>query len=92
LDATGLYRLYRSVNFGEGQRRCRLQPTCSYFAVQAIRRFGLIPGFFMGMARAQMEHSDQGGLLRSSVASDDRFIFHDSVEQWIHEEFGPHLH
>jgi hypothetical protein len=38
----------------------------------------------MGLARAQMSHSDQDGLLAGTVASDGELIFFDPVERWIH--------
>jgi hypothetical protein len=78
------YSIYRLVSATQGQRRCRLQPTCSLFAARAAQRFGLLRGLLMGLARAQMEHADQDGLLPRAVASDGKFIFFDPVERWIH--------
>ena len=83
-DFGGGYSVYRLVSATEGQRRCRLQPTCSLFAARATQRFGLLRGLLMGLARAQMEHADQDGLLPRAVASDGKFIFFDPVERWIH--------
>jgi hypothetical protein len=82
-DFAAGYSLYRLVSATEGQRRCRLQPTCSLFAARAARRFGLLRGLLMGLARAQMAHSDQDGFLTRAVASDGRFIFLDPVELWV---------
>jgi hypothetical protein len=87
-DFGGAYALYRLVSATNDYRRCRLQPTCSLFAAQAARRFGLLRGLLMGLARAQMSHSDQGGLLPRELASDGQFIFLDPVERWLHPEPG----
>jgi putative component of membrane protein insertase Oxa1/YidC/SpoIIIJ protein YidD len=83
-DFAGAYSLYRLVSATDGHRRCRLQPTCSLFAAQAARQLGLLRGLLMGLARAQMSHSDQGGVLPPSVASDGQFVFFDPVRRWLH--------
>jgi hypothetical protein len=83
-DFAAGYSLYRLVSATDQQRRCRLQPTCSLFAARAARRFGLLRGLLMGLARAQMEHSDQGGLLPRAVASDGQFIYFDPIQRWDH--------
>lgn len=84
-DFAAGYSIYRLISATDQQRRCRLQPTCSLFAAQAARRFGLLRGLLMGFARAQMSHSDQDGLLPRALASDGKFIFLDPVERWMHE-------
>jgi hypothetical protein len=63
-----------------------LQPTCSLFAAQAARRLGFWRGLLMGLARAQMAHTDQDGLLPRALASDGQFIFLDPVERWLQRE------
>jgi hypothetical protein len=83
-DFAAGYSIYRLVSATEDQRRCRLQPTCSLFAARAARRFGLLRGLLMGLARAQMAHTDQDGLLPRAVASDGKFIYLDPVDRWIH--------
>ena len=83
-DLGGAYSVYRLVSDTSGHRRCRLQPTCSLFAAQAARRLGILRGLLMGLARAQMSHSSQDGLLGQAVASDGELIFFDPVERWIH--------
>ena len=84
-DFAGGYSLYRLLSTTDGDhRRCRLQPTCSLFAAQAARQLGLLRGLLMGLARAQMSHSDQGGVLPSAVASDGQFVFLDPVRRWLH--------
>lgn len=84
-DAFAPYVLYRTLTLGSTERRCRLHPTCSLFAMQAIQRYGLLQGALMGMARAQMQHDDHFGLLDSSVDADGLLIHDDPVSNW-----GPH--
>jgi hypothetical protein len=83
-DLGGAYGIYRMIGRSDDHRQCRLQPTCSLFTAQAARRVGFWRGLLMGLARTQMSHSDQGGLLPASVASDGRFIYFDPVDRWIH--------
>ncbi len=45
-----LYRLTFSAIIG---RQCRYLPTCSEYTEEAITRFGLWPGVWMGLARFQ---------------------------------------
>ncbi len=40
---------------------CRYQPTCSVYAVEAIERFGLIPGGSMAIARILRCHPFRPG-------------------------------
>jgi len=83
-DFAGAYSIYRLVSATDDHRRCRLQPTCSLFAVRAARQLGLLRGLLMGFARAQMSHSDQDGFLPRVLGSDGNFIYLDPVERWIH--------
>jgi putative membrane protein insertion efficiency factor len=48
--AVRAYRLSLSALLG---RQCRYLPTCSEYAETSIRRFGLWPGIWMGIARIQ---------------------------------------
>ncbi len=83
IDPTGAYQFYRFLGARTAERRCRLQPTCSRFAVEAVAELGVIRGLFLGLARSQMEHSSQGGYLLPEMASDGRFIFVDPLATWI---------
>jgi hypothetical protein len=78
----GAHSFYRWVFFGQGHRRCRLEPTCSAFALQAIQTHGLWKGFLWSLARAQMEHSHQGEFLKRRIANDGHFIYHDPLHFW----------
>lgn len=44
----GVYQKLVSPNLGAN---CRYQPTCSSYAAEAITRFGVIRGFWLGMKR-----------------------------------------
>lgn len=50
LRMIGAYRLILSPLMG---RQCRYLPTCSVYTEEAIARFGLWPGLWMGIARFQ---------------------------------------
>jgi len=47
----GLIRAYRLTLSPLIGRQCRYLPTCSSYTDQAIQRFGLWPGFWVGLAR-----------------------------------------
>jgi putative membrane protein insertion efficiency factor len=48
LAALRIYKLYFSVWFAGS---CRFEPTCSRYAYEAIERFGVMRGSWMGFAR-----------------------------------------
>jgi uncharacterized protein len=49
----GLIRLYRITLSALVGRQCRYLPTCSEYTEEAIRRFGLWAGLWIGLARLQ---------------------------------------
>ena len=48
LTALRIYKVYLSVLFAGN---CRFQPTCSMYMYEAIERFGVIRGSWMGLKR-----------------------------------------
>lgn len=48
LLALRFYKAYLSILFAGS---CRFEPTCSQFAYQAIERFGVVRGIWLGMKR-----------------------------------------
>jgi uncharacterized protein len=48
LAALRIYKVYFSILFAGS---CRFEPTCSRFAYEAIERFGVMRGSWMGLAR-----------------------------------------
>jgi putative membrane protein insertion efficiency factor len=53
LFALGVYKSYLSVLSAGG---CRFEPTCSRYAYQAIERFGVLRGTWLGMKRLARCH------------------------------------
>jgi putative membrane protein insertion efficiency factor len=57
----GLIRLYRVV-FGWLPSSCRYEPTCSRYTEQAIEKYGLVRGGWMGARRIARCHPwSEGG-------------------------------
>ena len=48
LLALRFYKAYLSILFAGS---CRFEPTCSQYAYQAIERFGLVRGIWLGLKR-----------------------------------------
>jgi putative membrane protein insertion efficiency factor len=49
--ALGLIRLYQNTVSRVLPHACRFQPTCSHYAVEAIKKYGLIRGSRMAANR-----------------------------------------
>jgi uncharacterized protein len=52
----GLIRLYRTFLSPLMGRNCRYEPTCSVYAIEAIKSFGALRGGLMGLARLARCH------------------------------------
>ena len=57
LFALSVYKSYLSVLFAGS---CRYEPTCSRYAYEAIERFGVLRGTFLGMRRLLRCHPLSG--------------------------------
>lgn len=49
--ALGLIRLYQVTFSGLFPNTCRFSPTCSQYSYEAVSRFGVFRGTWMGMRR-----------------------------------------
>ena len=49
--AVGLIRVYQNMVSPRLGANCRFQPTCSSYLIEAIDRFGLIRGSWLGVKR-----------------------------------------
>ncbi len=59
--ALGLIRLYQRTLSRVLPSTCRFTPTCSEYAAQAIERFGVIKGGWMGVRRICRCHPFSAG-------------------------------
>ena len=53
-----LYQLTLSPYFGQ---QCRFSPTCSYYAIEAIRKYGTLRGVIYGLRRLSHCHPWHAG-------------------------------
>jgi uncharacterized protein len=58
VGAIHIYQKLVSPNLGAN---CRFQPTCSSYAVEAVSRFGIIRGGWLGMKRIGRCHPLRAG-------------------------------
>jgi putative membrane protein insertion efficiency factor len=49
--AVGLIRIYQKLVSPNLGANCRFQPTCSSYAAEAIARFGVVRGVWLGVKR-----------------------------------------
>lgn len=59
--AVGLIRIYQKLVSPHLSANCRYQPTCSHYMAEAIQRFGLLRGGWLGMKRIGRCHPLRSG-------------------------------
>ncbi|MCP4050849.1 MAG: membrane protein insertion efficiency factor YidD [bacterium] len=61
--ATGFIKLYQKMISSMLPSRCRYYPSCSDYMIEAIKRYGLIKGVFIGTKRISRCHPfNEGGI------------------------------
>ncbi|QSX07374.1 membrane protein insertion efficiency factor YidD [Sedimentibacter sp. zth1] len=46
-----IIRIYQKLSFSTGIRHCRFYPTCSQYFVEALQKYGIIKGSYLGIKR-----------------------------------------
>jgi len=60
LNLIRFYQKFISPNFGQN---CRFYPSCSEYTYQAIGKYGLLKGLWMGIKRiSRCNHFNKGGI------------------------------
>lgn len=72
---------YRLAVKGSTERKCRFEPTCSQFLIEAVKRYGPARGMKIAFARSQMKHDDQFGTLPTAIKNNFLVII-DPVTNW----------
>lgn len=73
---------YRFAVQGSTERRCRFEPTCSRFLIESIKHHGFSKGVLYGFSRAQLQHDDNFGYLRTFYGTGKYLVFIDPVTNW----------
>ena len=57
-----IIRIYQKFSFSTGIRHCRFYPTCSQYFVEALQKYGVIKGSYLGIRRILRCHPfNKGG-------------------------------
>ncbi|HVH50353.1 MAG TPA: membrane protein insertion efficiency factor YidD [Candidatus Bathyarchaeia archaeon] len=78
LFALRCYKAYLSVLFAG---TCRFEPTCSQYSYQAIERFGVLPGVWLGSKRLARCHPFSGKFGFDPVPDESRESFSDGKQR-----------
>jgi uncharacterized protein len=79
LTAAAALRLFQIWISPVDGPRCRLYPTCSEFARQAVRRYGLIVGFALTCGRLMRDNASAEGFYRRALIG-GRIVLYDPPE------------
>jgi hypothetical protein len=82
LFALRCYKAYLSILFAG---TCRFEPTCSQYAYQAIERFGVLRGVWLGSKRLARCHPFSGKFGYDPVADK----FRENISDSAHQEMKP---
>src|SRR5260370_1179706 len=73
LFALRFYKAYLSILFAGS---CRFQPTCSRYAYEAIERFGVARGCWLGLKRLlRCARPPESGVIRRNARSSSKTVF-----------------
>ena len=86
LFAIRCYKSYFSVLFAGS---CRFEPTCSQYAYQAIERFGVLRGIWLGIKRLSRCHPFSGKFGYDRVPEN---TFAESTNQQLNSIYAAALH
>lgn len=73
---------YRLAVQGSTERKCRFEPTCSKFLIEAIKYHGPTKGVLYGFARAQLRHDDNYGTFPNISNGMGSVFYLDPVQNW----------
>jgi putative membrane protein insertion efficiency factor len=85
LFAIRCYKSYLSIFFAGS---CRFEPTCSQFAYEAIERFGVLPGIWLGVKRLSRCHPFSGKFGYDPVPEN----FCENSNEHLHSTYAAALH
>jgi hypothetical protein len=80
LFALRCYKAYLSVLFAGS---CRFEPTCSQYAYQAIERFGVLRGVWLGGKRLAQCHPFSGKFGFDPIPDESRENIFDQTQQQV---------
>ena len=85
LFALRCYKAYLSVLFAG---TCRFEPTCSQYAYQAIERFGVLRGVWLGSKRLARCHPFSGRFGFDPIPDESRENIFDEKQQQVKDNYS----